>query len=156
MSKKYNFIMFVGASRQTFYNHFSDKYDLINWIYANDHQKVLSLYGTEKNWRETLYLSYLVFWEHKKFYIAASKCIGPNSFLSYLWEFCNEFYEKSIIERYGEEEVTDELRFSIRFNNFGAVNMFNRWLMGGLKYTPKEMANLLVDNMPENMKKYFD
>lgn len=145
-----------GACRQTFYNHFKDKYDLINWIYLNDHRQALASLETGNTWRESLYLSYLVFWKHKQFYKSVSMEDGQNNFIDFLWGFCNLFYEQSIVKRYGSEEITDELRFSIHFNNYGAVNMFKMWLEDGLKNTPEEMANLLVDNMPMNLKKYFD
>ena len=36
------------ASRQTFYNHFRDKYDLINWIYSDAANEALKLYRSEE------------------------------------------------------------------------------------------------------------
>ena len=40
----------TGASRQTFYNHFCDKNDLIQWIYSH------YLINWEKSWLENLYI----------------------------------------------------------------------------------------------------
>ena len=34
----------AGAGRQTFYNHFSDKYDLINWFYDYSLEEIVALF----------------------------------------------------------------------------------------------------------------
>lgn len=43
-----NIVDNCNTVRQTFYNHFSDKYDLINWIYKTKAERVLDVFKDNK------------------------------------------------------------------------------------------------------------
>ena len=43
-----------GVNRQTFYYHFHDVYDLVEWIFTQEAQKYLSDGIDAKNWREVI------------------------------------------------------------------------------------------------------
>lgn len=44
-----------GLTPPTFYNHFHDKYALIEWIYSSAAEKIMSRIGTDGyTWRDTL------------------------------------------------------------------------------------------------------
>ena len=57
-----------GINRQTFYYHFKDIYDLLEWIFANEVVKKIEKETTIKNWQENFkyVLDYML--ENKKFY----------------------------------------------------------------------------------------
>ena len=58
-----------GINRQTFYYHFKDIYDLLEWIFANEVVKKIEKETTIKNWQENFkyVLDYML--ENKKFII---------------------------------------------------------------------------------------
>ena len=41
-----------GVSRGTFYYHFSDKYDLLRWVFSTEVLPILSKYNKPDNWIE--------------------------------------------------------------------------------------------------------
>ncbi len=146
---------YCNASRQTFYNHFKDKYDLISWVYKRQAETILQTFRVNKNWNECINKIYLLFTEDKQFYYKIMKIEGQNSFSAFLYEHSCRYYQDSIVERFGTRELTEELRFTIEFNCHGAVNMCRKWILSGMSLPPEEIAGLIVDNMPDNLKKYF-
>ena len=44
-----------GLNRQTFYYHFHDKYELVNWIYYNEALKVITSDLTFDTWSEKVF-----------------------------------------------------------------------------------------------------
>ena len=49
----------AGLTRMTFYRHFKDKYDLVDWIYRTQAVDFLTLVGKESTWIEAvIYGSY--------------------------------------------------------------------------------------------------
>lgn len=43
-----------GLTRQSFYYHFKDKYDLMNWIYYTETARFMASYDTLKHWTDGL------------------------------------------------------------------------------------------------------
>lgn len=52
-----------GLRRQTFYNHFKDKYDLIKWIYTNE--VITKIDTSKKSWKENFKDMFLYFLGNK-------------------------------------------------------------------------------------------
>lgn len=146
---------YCGAGRQTFYYHFKDKYELINWIYQSNANQILGLSDDYENFKDNVRKIYHHFVFHKQFYIKAINMDGQNSFKAALYDHSREYYISRIVNRYGKKALTDELVFSIEFNSYGAVNMCKKWMNGGMTLPPDEMADRIIDNIPEKLKKYL-
>jgi len=144
-----------GVGRQTFYNHFSDKYDLINWIYKKKAEEILDIYFAKSSWYESIYQIYLIFEENKLFYINVFNESDYNTFMRFFFEHTRDYYINSIIKRCGKEEMTPALLYTIEFNSYGAVNMHAKWVRRGMKESAEEMAENIVRNMPIDLRKYF-
>jgi len=146
---------YCKSSRQTFYNYFIDKNDLIHWIFQNDQEEILQIFDLGHSWHEALNQTYQLFCDHKIFYTKIMKEEGQNSFISALFEYTKAYYEKSIVRRFGERELTEDLKFCIQFNTYGAVNMCRNWMLSGMNISPDKMSALIIENMPERLKRYF-
>jgi len=142
-----------NAGRQTFYNHFVDKYDLINWIYKEKVEKVLAMYREDRNWQDCMRDTYLIFLENKQFF---TKIADLTEFIDYFYTHTRDYYIASIVNRFGKDEITASLIYSIEFNCYGQVNMCLKWIKEGMKDSAKEMANKNIENIPPNLMKYFD
>lgn len=142
--------------RQTFYNHFSDKYDLINWIYKTKAERVLDVFKDNKNWYECIKNTYIVFYEDKQFFTKISNLTGQNSFVDFFYEHTKNYYVDSIISRYGKDEISESLLYSIEFNCYGEIQMCLKWIREGMKETPEHMAKHNIENIPSNLKRYFE
>lgn len=113
----------AGVIRPTFYNHYQDKYELIEWIIKNHvfgSIKILIQNGMVK---EAIILLFRNLQNDKQFYIKASKLEGQNSFESII--------EKCIIDSFQE----------IFFHNKAAHSAKNPWI------TPDRMSGYYAHAM---------
>lgn len=116
-----------GINRKSFYYHFRDKYDLVNWIFYVGFigGMDLSAYHTGWDWMEDICR---YFYRERVFYRAALKIEGQNSFKDYLvetvWPIA-QFFMQDILPGNGEDE------FFITFMIDSLVTSLVRWLSGG-------------------------
>ena len=74
-----------GAARSTFYHHFKDKYDLVNWIFYVDFLTNMGGKNFENEW-DVLVAVCNIFYQNKAFYQSALRIEGQNSFKDYFYE----------------------------------------------------------------------
>ena len=109
-----------GMNRKSFYYHFRDKYDLVNWIfYAEFLERAKETrYGTSWDFFADI-TSY--FYENRTFYVRAFEIQGQNSFNDYLAEVLHPIAFAYLIDEFEEDEdnryyadfFTDAFRVSI-------------------------------------------
>ena len=68
-----------GISRKSFYYHFKDKYDLVNWIFYSEYMQILADKDYDDGW-SCLFDIYDYLYHNKDFYIKAFAICGQNSF----------------------------------------------------------------------------
>lgn len=108
-----------------------------------------------KNWYECMKSTYTIFYEDKQFFTKISNLYGQNSFVDFFYTHTKNYYVNSIISRYGKDEVSEDLLYSIEFNSYGEVQMCLKWIREGMKETPEYMAKHNIENLPSNLKRYF-
>ncbi len=143
-----------GTTRQTFYRHFLDKYDLINWYF----DKILSESFKHMGTGETVYESLVRkfrFIEHERlFFDAAFRYDDQNSLRDHDYREIHAFYT-NMIESRTKEPLSSELNFILEMYCRGSVYMTTRWVSGEIEYTPEEMAKCLVEAMPAVLAEVF-
>lgn len=143
------------ASRQTFYNHFHDKYELINWIYSMKADEILKRFEEEKDWRECMRSLGEYFYQEKAFFMRISAYEGQNSFEQFFLKHTIDYFVSYIENKFGKRELTEELMYSIEFNSAGQVHMCMKWINEGMKIPPERMARYNVMNIPEKLREYL-
>ena len=143
-----------GTTRQTFYRHFLDKYDLINWYF----DKILSESFKHMGTGETVYESLVRkfrFIEHERlFFDAAFRYDDQNSLRDHDYRKIHAFYT-NMIESRTNEPLGSELNFILEMYCRGSVYMTTRWVSGEIECTPEEMAKRLVEAMPAVLAEVF-
>lgn len=143
-----------GTTRQTFYRHFLDKYDLINWYF----DKILSESFKHMGTGETVYESLVRkfrFIEHERlFFDAAFRYDDQNSLRDHDYRKIHAFYT-NMIESRTKEPLSSELNFILEMYCRGSVYMTTRWVSGEIECTPEEMAKRLVEAMPAVLAEVF-
>lgn len=128
-----------NMNRQSFYYHFKDKYDLVNWIYYTEFIVNIKKNLTISSW-DLLEEICQFFYDNKTFYTNAFKVTGQNSFSEYFVEVIhpilvvyinNIFYKNKNVDFYATF-FADAIRVSI-----------SRWLLEGAKIPPKEFVELI-------------
>ena len=97
-----------GMNRKSFYYHFQDKYELVNWIFYHEFIVPHKNADYEVGW-ELLSDLFTYFYENKAFYKNAMSVEGQNSFREYFGEIFEPVaseYLSDIIPQNGYEEMT--------------------------------------------------
>lgn len=130
-----------GINRNSFYYHFKDKYDLVNWIFYTEIAAELNreevLNGS--NW--TLIESIWCFlYESKDFYRNALSVSGQNSFSEYFSELLRTLVLARAEDMFEAEEYRDF--YATFFTDAFAAATF-RWLSEGAATPPGRLADMM-------------
>ncbi|MDO5423859.1 MAG: dihydroxyacetone kinase transcriptional activator DhaS [Eubacteriales bacterium] len=146
-------------SRKSFYYHFKDKYDLVNWIYYNEFLSVAKDKEYKDEW-EFLTDICTYFYENRAFYQKALKIEGQNSFTEYFRDLLVPLIAEYMTEISPEEENWD---FYAQFFADAISVAINRWILEKEPVHPEKFVSLMrscvlrtaeriVQEIPENEK----
>lgn len=126
-------------NRKSFYYHFKDKYELVNWIYYDEFLKDVKNEEFTSVWQLLEELcAYL--YANQAFYKHAFKIEGQNSFKDYFTEQLEPLLTKSM-ERILAENKDRE--FHVPFYSFALLASLKRWLSDYGQFSADEYLKLL-------------
>lgn len=131
-------------NRNSFYYHFQDKYELLNWIFLTEITKIF-------NDEEILEISSWeiidrfchYFYANKVFYMNALSYEGQNSFMDYFREILKSGMERRTDNMFADEEDEEYQEFFYEFFLESTVTMFVKWIQGGAKTPPDRFSEML-------------
>lgn len=144
-----------GLTRQTFYRNFLDKYDLINWYFDKLVLQSFAQIGMGHTVGESLTRKFRFIVEEKAFFIGAFRSDDHNSLKEHDFELILKFYQDLIAER-SSRPLEEDVQFLLEMYCRGSVYMTVKWVLGGMKDTPEEMAGKLVEAVPPKLARVFD
>lgn len=113
-----------GMNRKSFYYHFQDKYDLLNWIFYSEFVSRLQTQNELTGWQLFNELcAYL--YDNCTFYRRAFQVKGQNSFSDYFHDFLLMLLTEDIRQVFGQD---DSLPFYLNFYVDALVPAIRRWL----------------------------
>lgn len=131
-----------NMNRKSFYYHFKDKYDLLNWIFDTEIISFTQKYaGAEKMDRrmEIIREICVYFYENRNFYRKALKIKGQNAFSEHFREYIVPILKIRLTDLMGES--TDD--FALNFFADAAVCTLERWLLDKDCMSPDEFTDKL-------------
>lgn len=144
-----------GASRTTFYRHFRDKYELMNWVYKNQVDMFIKENSDIGSWKNML-LEITCFIKEKQIYFdRIIRFTGQNSFNDFLFSYGVQYCKDRIADVIGSDTIPEEIVFSAEIYIAGTEFAIFKWIKSGFKLAPKEITKLMCDNMPLPLKRYF-
>lgn len=132
-----------GLNRQTFYYHFQDKFDLVNWIYYNEIISTVVDDLTYENCMEKVFQMLTKMKTDDYFYMSTLKASVKNEFEECLFKIVSELFSDIIEEIASDANAImedDEIRFIADFYAFGMTGMIISWASGGMKKSPEYIA----------------
>ena len=116
-----------GLNRKSFYYHFRDKYDLVNWIFQTEFIAAAQSGADSDGWPLLRRLcSY--FYENRSFYKNAMEVHGQNSFPEYFREVMQPLIQVMIV---GLLDICDQdAEFAAQFYTDAFLCAIIRWLSG--------------------------
>ena len=125
-------------NRKSFYYHFKDKYDLVNWIFDTEFIAVSSKNTIMDGWEFiTALCDYL--YENRTFYRKALKIEGQNSFSDHFQEMLSSVVGLHIKEILEGEDAQD---FHVHFFTDGIVAAIKRWILDKNSIPAEEFVQL--------------
>ena len=127
-----------GMNRKSFYYHFMDKYDLINWIYDTEFISIASQKEYSSAWEFILELCRYLETE-RSFYSYALEISGQNSFSEHFVEMLQPLMKESLHRVFGENST----EFHITFFSDAFVMAIKRWIVELNTVNADEFVNML-------------
>lgn len=144
-----------SLSRESFYYHFRDKYDLIAWFYADSADRIMSRYTAEKPWAVSLAEFLRLMQDHLYFFGNAIVDKNLNAFHDSLYQYTIDAMGKSIQQRYSCSELSEDIVFQLRFYAHGAVNTATEWLLSKNPESAEIIGQRISDSMSPILKTLF-
>nr|WP_320024115.1 TetR/AcrR family transcriptional regulator C-terminal domain-containing protein [uncultured Acetobacterium sp.] len=143
-----------GLNRQTFYYHFQDKYDLINWIVYQEAILVIRKDLTIENWDTKVLELLTTMKKDEHFYQTTLKDIDGTEFQNYLFTVTKEIFQEMIEHLASDRKMNQEVVrvmtqqkkiFTAEFLSHGVVGMIISWAQNGMTQSPEEITVSIKD-----------
>ncbi|MGL4570364.1 MAG: TetR-like C-terminal domain-containing protein [Clostridium sp.] len=154
-----NIVDECNLNRQTFYYHFEDVYDLIDWIYKTEALESVKECGNYKHWTDGLLIIFNYIERNKQFCLNTLNSLGHNHLNTYLYSVTNELIIGVIEELSKEMSVSiEDKQFMSDFYTMAFKGLVLKWMDDGMKEKPENIVyklNELIDgNFLRALKKY--
>lgn len=126
-------------TRQSFYYHFKDKYDLVNWIYYTEFVTEIQDSWEESGW-ELLRRTCQFFYDNRRFYQNALAVEGQNSFSEYFHEV---IYPIILVQARDVFSDDVDCEFFATFFADAILLSIRKWLLSGAEIPPEQFVELM-------------
>ena len=145
-----------GISRASFYRYFRDKFDLLNWIFSQYMDELTGYYNhTSLCYRQVTFDITSFMANSRTLFQKCFSYMGQNSFQEYFLSCLTNYVGNHLKELMYVDELTPEYQMMVSFNSMGVLYTINNWLQNGCRESPEEITKIIIDSMPEKVKKYF-
>ena len=135
-----DFVKECGVNRQTFYYHFTDKYELLDWIYNNETFMPLTADISFENWDEKLLELFRIMKRNRSFYMNTIKC-SNNYFEEYLQKMLATLFRIAIDDLDVNNQVEEiQKNLHAKIFAYGLTGTIIEWAMNGMKEDEEKMT----------------
>ncbi len=134
----------ADVSRQTFYNYFKDKYDVVTAVYLDDIRDTELFTGRYPY--SAMVGSLTNIWEKRAFYRNVLSGHEQNS----LYEFIIHHTIRVNTERFLAQgrTLTNTEKYQIIYGTYGFIGALFEWILGNLSYSIEELAEIEYNSFP--------
>lgn len=148
-----------GLNRQTFYYHFRDIYDLIEWIYKTEAIESIADYTNYDAWTEGFYKVFLYIKDNRAFCFNTLNSLGRNHLDMYLYSVINELLMRVVNEVSCDMKVKEgDKKFIANFYTHAFAGLAIQWMKDGMREDPKDiiqkLSELIEGNFIKALKRY--
>lgn len=135
----------AGVIRPTFYNHFQDKYELLEWIIMTELFEPMGPLLENGMVDQALIFMFTTIEKEKNFYTKASRLEGQNSFE----RIAKNCIKKILLRIFSKEGAVKSVKYAWLtpelVAEYYAQSMFfvvNTWIQSGMTVEPKDLAEI--------------
>ena len=125
-----------GMNRKSFYYHFRDKYDLVNWIFYTEFVHTLNYSAEDNGWQHLTEVC-RYFYQNKRFYSKALKIEGQNSFRDYFHDILEAILQEYLKQYFRSEK---DSVFAAEFFSDAVICSLIRWLTSREPSSPEDFT----------------
>ena len=132
-----------NMNRKSFYYHFKDKYDLVNWIFDTEFIELLKRENLSAGYAEHwafIEKTCRYFYQNHSFYRKALQIKGQNSFSDHFREYIWPLIAERISTLFGEEQPDE---FTLDFLSDAMICAMERWLLSKECMPPEQFVEKL-------------
>ncbi|MDO4615789.1 MAG: TetR/AcrR family transcriptional regulator C-terminal domain-containing protein [Lachnospiraceae bacterium] len=134
----------AGLIRPTFYKHFQDKYEVLEWIFVTEIIDPVRLLLQNHMEREAIVMFCKCLEKDKKFYRRAYTVDGPNSFDNLMQRYVSSLILKYIelhpLCKVGAPPAATE-DFAAAYYTYGLINIIREWIIKDMSCSAEELAD---------------
>lgn len=132
------------VNRQTFYYHFKDIYDLVEWIYTSEATKALAGKKTYNTWQQGFLQIFQYVLDNKIFVVNTYHSVNREHLQKYLYNETHLLLMGVIEEKAAGMSVRDDDKaFIADFYKYAFVGLMLEWIGTGMKENPSAIIERL-------------
>ena len=138
-----------GISRMSFYYHFQDIYDLVEWTCVEDGKRALQDKKTYDTWQEGMCQVFEEVLDNKPFILNVYSTVSREKIESYLYKLTYRLIADVVGEKcVGNDLPEEDKAFIAEFYKYGFVGIMLDWIGRGMKDDYK----MLVERMSTTLR----
>lgn len=131
-----------GINRQTFYYHFQDIYDLVDWICIHEAEEILNGRPTYDTWQEGFLAIFELVKQDKVFIDNIYHSISLAALEQYLYKVTLPLIKDVVTEKAEPYNVQEsDIDFIANFYKFAFVGLMLEWIREGMRENPKQIID---------------
>lgn len=133
-----------GINRMTFYYHFKDIYDLVEWSCLEDARKALSENKTYETWQEGLLHIFEAVKQNKPFILNVYRCVDKGQVERFLNPLIDNLL-MGVINELSKNMVVreDDKEFIAQVYSYLFIGLMLDWIKNGMEEDPKVLVDRL-------------
>ena len=133
-----------GINRMTFYYHFKDIYDLVEWSCLEDAKMALEEKKTYDTWQQGLLQIFKAVQENKPFILNVYRCVHREQVEKYLQPLVDQLLLNVINEEADGITVRDEdKQFIAQVYSYMVIGLMLDWIKDNMRENPKQIVEKL-------------
>ncbi len=148
-----------GINRMTFYYHFKDIYDLVEWSCLEDAKRALDEKKTYETWQQGLLQIFEAVEENKPFILNVYRCVHREQVEKYLQPLVDQLLLGVINEETGNMTIRDEdKQFIAQIYSYIFIGLMLDWIKDDMREDPQplvdRLARLIKGSMSEALSRF--
>lgn len=133
-----------GINRMTFYYHFKDIYDLVEWSCLEDAKRALEEKKTYDTWQQGFLQIFKAVQENKPFILNVYRCVHREQVEKYLQPLVNQLLLNVINEEAAGITVRDEdKQFIAQVYSYMFIGLMLDWIKDDMREDPQQIVEKL-------------
>ena len=146
-------------NRMTFYYHFKDIYDLVEWSCLEDAKHALDEKKTYETWQQGLLQIFEAVKENKPFILNVYRCVHREQVEKYLQPLVDQLLLGVINEETGNMTIRDEdKQFIAQIYSYIFIGLMLDWIKDDMREDPQplvdRLARLIKGSMSEALSRF--